>query len=248
MYAEKALLLDPTLAEGVGLIADVKYNYDWDFKGAEEYFKRSLELDPNLSDVRLNYGWFLAGQGRFDDGIAQMRQARELDPLSVVMTQQVGQVYVFAGQYDSALAYAQRAAEIDSTFPLIAATRSLVYLRKGMYPEAIEEARKLISLGNVPRGLTDLAIAYALSGQTDKARETLARLLEWMNGHYVSFVYVARVYCALGDRERVFEYLEKAHEEHDDNLIQPAMMPPWCDFIKSDPRYKELMKKVGVEQ
>jgi serine/threonine-protein kinase len=248
MYAEKALALDPTLAIGVGLIADVKYNYDWDVKGAEVYYKRALELNPNLADLHLNYGWFLAGQGRFDAGIAEIRQARQLDPLSVVMTQQLAQIYAVAGQYDSALTYAQRAAEIDSTFALIAMTRCTVYLGQGAYDKAIEEAQEVISLGTGSRGFRDLAVAYALSGQTDKARDTLAKLLEWMNDRYFSSVGVARVYCALGDRERVFEYLEKGYEERDDYLIQPALMPPWCDFIKSDPRYKELMKKVGVEQ
>ena len=247
-YAEKALALDPTLAEGVGLIADLKYNYDWDVKGAEEYFKRALALNPNLAEVHLGYGWLLAGQGRFDAGIAEMRQARQLDPLSPIMTQQLAQAYACAGQYDSALTYAQRAAEIDSTFPMIHITRGTVYLAQGKYDKAIEEAQKLMSLGMTFRAFRDLAIAYALSGQTDKARDALAKLLEWMGGHYFSPVNVAKVYCALGDRERVFEYLEKAYEERDENLIQPALMPPWCDFIKSDPRYKELMKKVGVEQ
>ena len=247
-YAERALALDPTLAEAVGLIADVKYNYNWDARGAEEYSKRALELNPNLADLHLNYGWFLAGQGRFEAGIAELRQARQLDPLSVVMTQQLAQIYAYTGQYDSALAYAQRAAEIDSTFPMIHTTRCTVYLGQGAYAKAIEEAQKLISLGYVSRGFRDLAIAYALSGQTDKARDTLAKLLEWMSGHYFSPVGVARVYCALGDREHVFEYLEKAYEKRDEYLIQPALMPPWCDFIKSDPRYHDLMKKVGVEQ
>jgi len=247
-YAEKALALDPTLAEGVGLIADMKYCYEWDVKGAEEYSKRALELNPNLSDLHLNYGWLLAGNGRFDAGITQMRLARQLDPLSVVMTQQLAQVYAYAGQYDSALVYAQRAAEIDSTFPMIHTTRCTVYLAQGKYARAIEEAKKLVSLGSSSRGFRDLAAAYALSGQTEKARDTLGKLLEWMNDHYASSVSVAMVYCALGDRERVIDYLEKAYEERDDKLIQPAMMPPWCDFIKSDPRYKELMKKVGVEQ
>jgi tetratricopeptide (TPR) repeat protein len=170
-----------------------------------------------------------------------------MDPLSVVMTQQLAYVYAFAGEYDSALTYAQRAAEIDSTFPNIAVVRCYVYLAQGAYPKALAEAQKL-SIGKSSYAFRYLAIAYALSGQSDKAREALAKLLEWMGDHYVSPFDVARVYCALGDRERVFEYLEKAYVERDDKLIQPAMMPPWCDFIKLDPRYKELMKKVGVEQ
>jgi tetratricopeptide (TPR) repeat protein len=164
------------------------------------------------------------------------------------MTQQLAYVYAYAGEYDSSLAYAQRAAEIDSTFPNIAMARTYVYLRKGEYPKAIAEAQKLMSLGVVPRALRDLAMAYALSGQTDKARETLSKFYEAIGDGYFSPVRVAQVYCALGDRERVFEYLEKAYEERDEDLIQPALMPPWCDFIKSDSRYKELMKKVGVEQ
>jgi serine/threonine protein kinase/Flp pilus assembly protein TadD len=247
MYAEKALALDPASAEGILLIADVKQLYDWDVKGAEEYYKRALELDPNLADAHMYYGWFLSGQGRFDAGIAELRHARQLDPLSVAMTQQLAQIYACAGQYDSSLAYVRRAAEIDSAFPLIAMTRCYVYLAQGAYPKAVEEAQKMISLNN-SRGFPYLAIAYALSGQTDKARNALAELREFTGDRYVSPRVVAEAYCALGDRERVFEYLEKAYEERDVNLIQPALMLPWCDFLEADPRYKELMKKVGLEQ
>jgi serine/threonine protein kinase/tetratricopeptide (TPR) repeat protein len=246
-YAEKALALDSTLAEGIGLMGDVKFSYDWDVRGGEEYYKRAIELNPSIADVHLSYGWLLAGQGRFDAGIAELRQARQMDPLSVVMTQQLAYAYAYAGEYDSALTYAQRAFEIDSTFPNIAVVRCYIYLVQGAYPKAIAEAEQL-SLEKSPYALRYLPMAYALSGQNDKARDALAELLEWMGHHYVSSFHVANVYCALGDRERVFEYLEKAYEERDDNLIQPALMPPWCDFIKSDPRWKELMKKVGVEQ
>ncbi|MDD4856722.1 MAG: protein kinase [Candidatus Krumholzibacteria bacterium] len=246
-YVEKTLALDSTLAEGIGLMGDVKFSYEWDVKGAEEYFRRAIELNPNIADVHLSYGWLLAGQGRFGAGIEEMRQARQMDPLSVVMTQQLAYVYASAGEYDSALTYAQRAAEIDSTFPNIAVVRCYVYLAQGAYPKAIAEARKL-SLGKSSYAFRYLAIAYALSGQNDKARDALASLLAWKGDHYVSSFDVAGVYCALGDRERVFEYLEKAYEERDDNLIQPALMPPWWDFVKSDPRYKELMRRAGVKQ
>jgi eukaryotic-like serine/threonine-protein kinase len=246
-YATKALSLDPTLAVGVALLADVKFCYDWDFEGAEEYYRKAIELEPNLAECHLAYGWFFAGRGRFDSGIAELRQARQLDPLSVVMAQQLALMYAKAGQYESSLRYAQRAAEIDSTFPNIAAARSSVYLAQGMYAKAIEEARKMISLGDSSHGLSILAIAYALSGQSDRAREILSKFFEVIGNNYVASGRIAQVYGALGDRERVFEYLEKAYEERDENLIQPALMPPWCEFIKSDPRYKALMKKAGLE-
>jgi serine/threonine protein kinase/tetratricopeptide (TPR) repeat protein len=247
-YAEKALALDPALADGILLIAEVKLYFECDVKGAEEYYQRALELNPNLTDLHMDYGWFLASQGRFDSAITELRKARQLDPLSVVMTQQLAAVYAYAGQYDSALTYLRQAAEIDSTFLLTATTRCYVYLAQSAYPKAIEEAQKLMSLGDRSGGSLFLARAYALSGQTEKARDALAKLLQWAGNHYVSPNVVADVYCALGDREHVFEYLEKAYEERDVFFIQPALMPPWCDFIKSDPQYKELLKKVGFEQ
>jgi hypothetical protein len=91
-------------------------------------------------------------------------------------------------------------------------------------------------------------MAYALSGQTAKARESLSKLFERIGDGYYSPTSIAEIYCALGDRERVFEYLEKAYRERDVSLVMPALVPPWCDFIKSDPRYHDLMERVGVEK
>jgi len=128
-------------------------------------------------------------------------------------------------------------------------TKTSLYLRQGRYADAIREAEKGISLGYLRPCLMDLAIAYALSGQTEKARKTLSKLFEVIGDDYFPPLGVAAVYCALGDRERVFEYLEKAYRERATSLVvTPEWGPTWCDFVKSDPRYKELMKRVGVEQ
>jgi TolB-like protein/tetratricopeptide (TPR) repeat protein len=246
-YTEKALTLDPALAEGILLIADVKFGYDWDVKGAEEYYKRALELDPNLALAHFWYGFYLTSQGRFDEGIAEIKRAAHLDPLSPVMTTYVAFAYGLAGDYDSAFVYFERAAEIDSSAVLIYWTKGSLYLRQGKYAEAIEEAKKGVSRGMTPC-LCDLAVAYALSGQTGRARETLSKLFERIGDGYYSPTLIAEIYCALGDRERVFEYLEKAYRERDIYLVMPVLTPPWCDFVKSDPRYHDLMKRVGVEK
>jgi tetratricopeptide (TPR) repeat protein len=155
--------------------------------------------------------------------------------------------YGLAGEYDSASVYVQRAAEIDSSAVSIYWTESSIYLRQGKYTEAIERAQKGVSRGITPC-LGDLAVAYALSGQTGKARESLSKLFESVGDGYYSPTSIAAIYCALGDRERVFEYLEEAYRERDIILVMPALAPPWCDFIKSDPRYHDLMKRVGVEK
>jgi serine/threonine protein kinase/Tfp pilus assembly protein PilF len=246
-YTEKALSLDASLVEGILLTADVKFCWDWDIKGAEVYYRRALELDPNLAMAHFWYGFFLTSQKRFEQGIAEMKEGLRLDPLNPDYPVDIGYGYALAGEYDSALAYVERAAEFDSTFDLVFVTRSYIYLRQGKFDEAIEEAEKGVAVGST-LALPQLALAYALSGQTDKARESIAKLTEEAEGGYPAPRYLAEAYCALGDREKVLEYLEKAYQERDYGLMMPAMWGPWCDFIKSDPRYQEIMRKVGAEK
>ncbi len=246
-YTDRALALDPTLAEGILLIADVKFCYDWDVKGVEEYYKRAIELDPNLALARWWYGYFLASQGRFDEGIAELKHAVRLDPLSPKMTTSVAIVYNLSAQYDSALTYVRRAADIDSNDVSVIMAKTDIYLRQGRYTDAIREAERGVSLGHLPPCLKDLTIAYALSGQTDKARETLSRFLEAAGDDFTP-VAIAEVYCALGDREQAFEYLEKAYRERAAWLASPAFESPWCEFLKSDPRYHDLMRRIGIEK
>jgi serine/threonine protein kinase/tetratricopeptide (TPR) repeat protein len=246
-YAEKALALDPALAEGILLMADVKYSYEWDIKGAEEYYRQALKLSPNLAMAHFWYGWFLTSQGRFEQGIPELKRGVSLDPLWPRIMFAVSWAYEVAGEYDSALVYVRRIAEIDSSDSHIFVAKPGIYLREGKYGEAIEEAEKGIALGITPC-YEYLAIAYALSGRPDKARESLAQFLQEKGDEYYSPISIAVIYCALGDREKVFEYLEKAYEDRDASLITPALLPPWCDFIKSDPRYNDLMRRVGVEK
>jgi len=248
-YTEKALALDPSLAEGMLLTADVTFCFDWDLKRAEEYYKRAIELDPNLALAHFWYGFYLTTQGRFDEGTPEMKRALRLDPLATPMMGNIAWAYAVAGEYDSAFVYVQRAAEIEieSNAAWISSAKSSIYVRQGKYAEAIEEGKIAVS-GKVPFSFENLAVAYALSGQTDKAREMLAELFESIGDGYYSRASIASIYCALGDREKVFEYFEKAYEERDNVLVMPALIPPWCDFIKSDPRYHEIMKKVGVER
>jgi adenylate cyclase len=247
-YTEKALSLDPSLVEGILLTADMKYVWEWDIKGAEECYKRAIELDPNLAMAHFWYGFFLMGQKRLEQGIAEMKEGLRLDPLNPDYPVDVGYGYALAGNYDSALAYVERAAELDSTFDLVFLTRAYIYMRQGKFDEAIEEAEKGVAVGGT-LALPQLALTYALAGQTDKARESITKLTEGSEGGYPTpYQYLAEVYCALGDREKALESLEKAYQERDFGMAMPGFWGPWCDFIKSDPRYQDIMKKVRGEK
>jgi len=246
-YTEKALSLDPSLAEGILLMADVKFCWDWDVKGAEEYYKRAIELDPNLALAHYWYGFYLTSQGIFKHGIAEMKHGLRLDPLSPYIMSTVAFGYALAGEYDSAFAYVRRMAEIDSNDVTVFSTKADIYLRQGNYARAIEEAKKGVARGTT-QSLNVLTRAYALSGQTEKARECLAKLFEWIGEGYYSPLYLVDIYCALGDREKALEFSEKGYQERDVGWIMPALWSPSCDFIKSDPRFRDPMKKAGVEK
>jgi tetratricopeptide (TPR) repeat protein len=193
------------------------------------------------------YGWFLTTQGRFDQGIAELKRGVTLDPLWPRMMYAVSSAYRMAGQCDSALVYLDHIAEIDSSDSHIYIGKPDIYLRQGKYADAIEEAEKGVARGITPC-LESMAIAYALSGQPDKARESLAKFFEEQGDSYYPPLRVAEVYCAIGDREKVLEYLEKGYQEGYGAFIMRALEPPWCDFIKSDPRYHQLMRRVSMEE
>jgi TolB-like protein len=245
-YAEKALALDPSLAEGVLLMADVKFASDWDIEGAEEYFKKAIELDPNLALAHFWYGFYLTSRRRLHEGLAEMKRGLRIDPVSP-FTFYIAYFHAVAGEYDSTSAYLEKIAEIHDDPVLMSSARCVIYVRLGRYAEAVEECQNAVA-GKAPYALDNLATAYALSGQADKAQEVLAELLESIGDRYYSPISIACIYCALGDREKMLEYLEKGYQERDIFLVMPAMVPCFgFDCMQSEPRYREIMKEVGVE-
>jgi serine/threonine protein kinase/tetratricopeptide (TPR) repeat protein len=243
--ALKALALDDQLAEAhvsFGLISSVT----WDWTNMEKEFKRAVELSPNYPRAHHNYGLSFATMGRLDEALAETQLAQQLDPANVVTTSNVGRFYCQLGQYEPGIAAAKDALALDPSFMVAHWTLATCYLRQKKYPEAIavlQEARSLRVSG--PRILGLLAYAYAVSSNRNDAMRGVEELKSAAETDDDAPMWLAQVYVGLDDRERAFECLEKAYQRR----------APWFRFLKtdftfdplhSDPRFRELLRRVGL--
>jgi serine/threonine protein kinase len=244
--ARKALSLDKTLADAYLLIAEVKAVYEWDWKGAEEYYKRAIELNPNHATAHAWYAMYLLAMKRLDEALREAKHAKELDPLSFDINWMMSYVFLYTGQYDSAITLAKEVLKLDSTFVLAYNILGESYLLKKMYNEAIPQFRKSIALG-FRYSLSSLAHAYAETGKETEAQKILNDLLEESKRRYVDPFDFAVVYFALGEQDKAIEYLEKAYEYRSVMLPYIRTFPEWEDYSK-DPRVVALLKKMGLEE
>jgi len=240
----RALEIDETLAEAHTSLAMVKET-EGASAGAEREYKRAIELNPNYPLVHLWYHVFLRSRGRLDEAEAEIRQAKELDPLSLIINVASGEMLYIRKKYDQAIQQYSKTLELDQNFAEARRCRGKCYQQKGMFEEAIadfQKARK--DFGNNPHGLEDLGNAYALSGEKTKAMEVLENLLELsMQGYSLNYD-IAFIYCGLGDKDKAFEYLEKAYNEKED-LVDFKVDPAW-ESLRSDPRYKSLLERLHL--
>ena len=243
--ARKALELDESLAEAHLAQGAIKV-HAWDWTGAEREFKRAIELNPNLATALSYYAFYLGLMGQDEQAIAAIKRARELDPLSPVVNALVGYQYFIARQYDHAIEALKKSLELEQNNPY--ATRLLgdAYATKGMYAEAIASYQEVIKLGDAGPGIQIyLGAACAKAGERERALLILKRLET--KKEYVSPGELAVLYLALGERERTFESLERAYAVHDSQL-QFLGVDPSFDPLRSDPRFQDLMRRVGLPQ
>jgi serine/threonine protein kinase/Tol biopolymer transport system component/tetratricopeptide (TPR) repeat protein len=246
--AIQALQLDDTLSEGYASLASATLCYDWDWTRAEELFKRAIELNANNSGAHESYSYLLSAQGRFTEGLREIRRSAEINPLSVMDVTMVSWNLYQARRYDEVIAQSQRVFEIDSNFGVGYVPLSAAYERKGMIEEAIAAAHKAASL--LPGSVIPfwvLGHALAVSGQHDEARRVLADMERLSRERYVSSYHMAIIHAGLGEHEEAFACLEKAYEDHDPWMIWLATDPK-LDDLRSDPRFIDLMKRVGLDE
>jgi len=245
-----ALEIDNTLAEAHASLAHVKMLYEWDWEGAEREFLQAIQLNPGYAPARLWYSLNLSSMGRLEEALAEIRHARELDPLSLIINTDVGLIHYFARRYDQAIEEYQKTLEIDRNFFVVRAALGLAYEQTGRYPEAIAELQQALTLsGGSTLMVAALGHALAAAGRRGEAQEILKKLEETSKERYVSPYSVARIYAALGETDLAFDWLEQGYKQRSLFLIHaPLKVDPAFDFLRSDPRFTELLKKVGLEK
>ncbi len=254
--AEKAMELDPALAEPHAALGVVLHEYDWKFAEAENEFKRAIELNPNYASAHQWYGEYLANMGRHDESIAEVKRAVELDPMSLIINTTLGGMYYAARRYDESIAQYRKVFEIDPDFIKAHNQLMLTYLMKGMYEEAIDEGRKqqyLLGLSSevIEPRIAQVRAAYRASGSKGfwkkilEVQEEAARA----NGRTISPIDMAVYQIGIGDNEAALTNLEKAvaSGRRDIPLVHMNSDPVW-DPIRDEPRFKEVIKKIGFPQ
>jgi TolB-like protein/Tfp pilus assembly protein PilF len=241
----KALELDDTLAEAHSSLAYIKAHYEWDWESAEREFKRAIELAPGYAHAHLWYSNYLLARGRFEEAFAASSKALELEPFTPVVAQHLGYHFLFTRNYQKALEHLKKTLEMDPNFFPVHVITGLVHEKMGNFPEAVGYFQKAATLEDVPPVTALVANACALSGQTSKAQQLLGELMAISKQRYVAPYYIARIYIGLGDKDKAFEWLEKAYEDRTEWLAWINVNPE-LDSIRSDPRFEDLARRVGI--
>jgi adenylate cyclase len=234
------------LAEAHGVMATAMLRLDWDWLGAEREYRRAIELNPSLVDSGHNeYAIYLSFRGRHDEAIREIELAHELDPLAMLPNISAGMIYMRARQYDRAIEQFRNVLDLNSKNAGARIWLGQAYVHKAMYQEALAEIQKAIDIteGN-SISKAHLAWAYAMAGRKSEAVKIIGELKDFPNQEPVL---MAAVYAALGEMDRAFMSLETAHEKRD-QLLLALKVEQAFDSLRSDPRYAELLRRVGFPQ
>lgn len=244
--ANKAVVLDPFLAEAHGVLAVIADYSDWDWPAAEQEYRHALDLNPNYATAHHWYAVFLGRMGRFDECMAEIQSAHKLDPLSMIIKTDIGGMLLYKGAVQEDI---ERQKEIFATDPNFAPAHANIawaFERAGRYEEAVTELEVAVRI--TPTSLAykaALGRALGLAGNKAQATRTIAELIAASKSQYVSPYSVATIYTGLGDTTRAFQWFEKAYDEHDF----------WMAFLKvdprevslhSDPRFRELLARMKL--
>ncbi len=244
--ARKAIDLDSELGEAHGSLAHVRL-HDWDWEGLEADFERAIDLNPAQAIVYYWYGEFLMSRGRPEEAIAVTQKAQQTDPLSPVIGSSLAMILYLARRYDQAAVVLERTREINPDHFLPHLRMGLIRIQQRKYDEAILELKTAVSLADQStETLAALAMAYAAAGKKKPAQQILAKLQQLAGKRYVLPYNVAKIHAAGADRDKAFEWLERAYEGGNPDLIE-LNSEPIFDGLRSEPRFSNLMRRIGWE-
>jgi serine/threonine protein kinase/TolB-like protein/lipoprotein NlpI len=269
--ALKALQIDDSLAEAHTSLAYIRLMYDWDWPQSQKEFERAIQLNPNDANAHHWYSYWYVTRGQFDQGLTEVRRALELEPLSPTINAALGRHYYFARRYEEALEQCRKTLDLDQNFVLGRLQLGLTLEQMGRYPESIAEfqtVKQLIvasvqmeqnpggrgpgaDLKEIPRfGIWDtlLGNVFAVSGEKTKARNELAQLISLRSTEtYVPAYYLGAICVGLGKKDAAFQWLDRAYQERSEVLVD-LKVEPYMDSLRSDPRYADLLRRVGLPQ
>ncbi|MBD0324791.1 MAG: hypothetical protein ICV68_00070 [Pyrinomonadaceae bacterium] len=242
----RAVALDDSLAEAHAALGFSRLCYDRDWAGGEREKKRAIELNPHYATAHQWYCFQLAAEGRFAEAIHEAHEALAIDPLSPFINQALGWIYYMARDYDLSIEQHRKVIELDAELALGRFSFGRPLIQKGLHEEAIAEIKQSVQLsGGNPLMMSGLAYAYAVAGREKEARYTLNHLHDLSKKRYVSSYHIALIYCGLGELEKAFEWLEKTFLERDAWLIW-MRVEPQLDPLRSDPRFANLLRRIGL--
>jgi TolB-like protein/Tfp pilus assembly protein PilF len=241
--ARKALELDEGLPEAHSALAEIKSNA-WDWVGAEQEFKRAIELNPNYARAHSAYSALLSTLGRHEQAIAEIKRARELDPLALVVNANIGFRLYFARQYEQAIEQLKKTLEMDQNYGYAHVLLGYTYAGMGRYNEAIAEYETSLRLtGDQTSAQCYLGYAMAKAGRLAEAEAILKKLETTKD--YVSPTELTVLYVGLGEKDQALSALERAYAAHDLQMRYLGV-DPYFDSLRSEPRFQELIRKVGL--
>ena len=244
--AHKALELDDNLAEAHVSLAMAYLVYEWDFPSAHREFLRALDLRPTYTTAHQFYGYYWTVVGNLREAILERKKAVDLDPTSAVTATALGDAYYQARQFDETIAQNERALELDPRSPVALVNLGRAYQQKGMHAEAQAVFQKILSaVPDDPAVVALLGHEYAVSGRHEDAREAIAKLQILATHRYVPAIYFATIYTGMGDKDDAFRWLDTAVSERTEYLVYLGS-EPLADPLRNDPRFSELLKRVGI--
>lgn len=242
--AMRALQIDDRLAEAHTALALIVQNYDWDWETAEKEFRRAIALNPSYATAHQWYAEHLMWRGRFDEAFEESERARQLDPLSLIIAADNGAILYFSRNYDGAIEKWRSVLKMDPTFMrahLIAAA----YVEKGMFREALAEDEEMRNRAGSGYWAWS-AYINGRAGQTMQWRENLGELERWSKNLPLDPMLFSYAYVAIGDKGQALAWLEKAYAQHSNELVTLKVSPAY-DRLRGDPRFQDLLRRIGLE-
>jgi TolB-like protein/DNA-binding winged helix-turn-helix (wHTH) protein len=240
----KALALDDNLAEAHTSLAFILDLYDWDWASAEKEYKRAIALNPGYATAHHWYAWHLIVMGRNSEGIAELRKAQSLDPLSLIISADLADALCIAHLYDESVQQSQRTLEMDPNFAIAHYELGQAFEQKRMLNEAIGEFQRAIELSGGNEVFdANLAYAYATSGNKEEAVEIVKDLEDRQSQHSSTDASIGLIYVGLGDKDQAIIWLNKAYQArfNPSILVRPAFDP-----LRSDARFQDLLRRIGL--